>query len=61
MKMVTSKKPNNKKKHYRKHTFKLAECVSMVDVLEPTAEHVGLLMYVADKVMGVREREITGY
>ena len=31
----------------------------MLDVLEPTAEHVGLLMYVADKIMGVREREIT--
>ena len=57
MKMVTSKKPNNNKKHYRKHTFKLAECVSMVDVLEPTAEHVGLLMFVADKIMGVRERD----
>ena len=61
MKKVTSKKTttNNKKKHFRKHTFKFAECVSMLDVLEPTAEHVGLLMYVSDKIMGVREREIT--
>ncbi len=61
MKKVTSKKitTNNKKKPFRKHTFKFAECVSMLDVLESTAEHVGLLMYVADKIMGVREREIT--
>lgn len=55
-KAISNQKPNNKKKHYRKHTFKLAECVSMVDVLKPTAEHVGLLMYVTDKLMGVRER-----
>lgn len=60
MKKVTSKNQNNKKKQrYRKHTFKFAECVSSMDVLEANAEHVGFLFYIADKVMGVREHEIT--
>lgn len=57
MKKVTSKN-TNKRKHYRKSTFKLAECVSMMDLLEADAEHVGLFFYVADKVMEVREHEI---
>ncbi len=58
MKKVTSKNTNKRKQHYRKSTFKLAECVSMMDLLEADAEHVGLFFYVADKVMEVREHEI---
>lgn len=59
MKRVTSKKPNNKKKHYHKHTFKFAECVSLVDITEKDVDHVALFFHVVDKLMGVRESEIT--
>lgn len=55
MTKVTSKKP---KRHFKRDTFKFAECVSMMDLLEADAEHVGLFFYVADKVMEVREHEI---
>lgn len=57
-KKVTSKNTNKKKQHYRRGTFKLAECISMMDVLENKPENVGLLLYVADRAMEVREREI---
>ena len=59
MKKVTSKNPNNKKKHYRKHTFKFAECVSLVDIMEKDVDHVALFFHFVDKLMGVRESEIT--
>lgn len=55
MKKVTSK---NTKKRYRKNTFKFAECISMMDLLEADVDHVGLFFFVADKMMEVREREI---
>lgn len=59
--IVTSNKknPNNKKKHYRKHTFKFAECVSLVDIMEKDVDHVALFFHFVDKLMGVRESEIT--
>lgn len=56
MKKVTSK--NTKKQRYRKNTFKFAECISMMDLLEADVDHVGLFFFVADKMMEVREREI---
>ena len=61
MKKVTSKKTttNNKKKHFRKHTFKFAECVSLVDIMEKDTDHVALFFLFVDKLMEVREREIT--
>lgn len=61
MKRVTSKKTttNNKKKHFRKHTFKFAECVSLVDIMEKDVDHIALFFLFVDKLMGVREREIT--
>lgn len=58
MKKVTSKNTSKRKQHYRKNTFKLAECVSMMNLLEADVDHVGLFFYVADKVMEVREHEI---
>lgn len=61
MKKVTSKNQTNKKKQrYRKHTFKFAECVSLVDIMEKDVDHVALFFHVVDKLMGVREHEIAG-
>lgn len=41
----------------RKSTFKLADCVSMMDVVDTTPEHLGLFMYVVDKCTEVRSNE----
>lgn len=56
--METSKSKQPNKKRTPKTTFKLAECVSMVDVMKADADSVGFLFYFTDKLMEVREREI---
>lgn len=58
METSNNNKKVNKKKKQPKNTFKLAECVSMVDVMEANKESVGFLFYFTDKMMEVREREI---
>lgn len=55
---MTSKKKQQSNKRKPRNTFKLAECVSMVDVMEANKESVGFLFYFTDKMMEVREHEI---
>lgn len=45
METSNNNKKVNKKKKQPKNTFKLAECVSMVDVMEANKESVGFLFY----------------
>lgn len=61
MKKVTSKKQIVEKKprrQYKKGTFKFAECISMMDIMETKGHNLGFFFYMVDKVMEVREREI---
>lgn len=59
MKKVTSKtQDKEKQRQYKKDTFKFAECISMMDIMETKGRNLGFFFYMVDKVMEVREREI---
>lgn len=44
-----------KKKHYIKSGFKLASCVSKIDVLKTSRASLGVFSYLIQKVKTVRE------
>lgn len=53
----TEKQKQKKTGRKRKDTFKLADCVSMLDVMDTTPEHLGLFLYVTDRCSEVRANE----
>lgn len=53
----TEKQKQKKNIRKRRGTFKLADCVSMLDVMDTTPEHLGLFLFVTNICSEVRANE----